>query len=91
MNYSLKSISLATLALVAFGASAETFPTKPISIVVPFAAGGPTDKVARDLAKALTATIPNSTVVVENVPGAGSTIGIAKVASAQADGSTRGG
>ena len=88
MNYSLKSISLATLALVAFGASAETFPTKPISIVVPFAAGGPTDKVARDLAKALTATIPNSTVVVENVPGAGSTIGIAKVASAQADGHT---
>jgi tripartite-type tricarboxylate transporter receptor subunit TctC len=49
---------------------------------VPFAAGGPTDKVARDLAEVLRKGLNNQTVVIENVGGAGGTLGAAKVAKA---------
>jgi tripartite-type tricarboxylate transporter receptor subunit TctC len=59
---------LATAALAAY-------PEKPITIVVPFAAGGPTDKVARDLAEVLRKKLNNQTVVIENVGGAGGTLG----------------
>jgi tripartite-type tricarboxylate transporter receptor subunit TctC len=55
---------------------------------VPFAAGGPTDKVARDFAEALRKPLGNATIVVENVGGAGGTLGAAKVAKAPADGHT---
>lgn len=58
----------------------------PITIVVPFNAGGPTDKVARDLAIAMQKQIPGSSFVVENVNGAGGTIGAAKVKNAKPDG-----
>ena len=79
---------LATAAL-ALAAHAQNFPgSKPISIVVPFAAGGPTDKVARDLGEAMRKTLPGSNFVVENVAGAGGTIGAAKVARANPDGHT---
>ena len=77
----------ATLALVSAGALAA-YPEKPITIVVPFAAGGPTDKVARDLAVVLGKNLNNQTVVVENVGGAGGTLGAAKVAKAAPDGYT---
>ena len=60
--------------------AAQAFPDKPITIVVPFAAGGPTDKVARDLAEALRKPLGNATIVIENVGGAGGTLGAAKVA-----------
>jgi tripartite-type tricarboxylate transporter receptor subunit TctC len=63
-------------------------PTSPVTIVVPFAAGGPTDKVARDLAEALRKGLNNQTVVIENVGGAGGTLGAAKVAKAAPDGYT---
>ena len=76
--------------LAAFGASAQAYPVKDknITIVVPFSAGGPTDRVARDLAEALRKPLGGATVVVENAAGAGSTIGAAKVARAQPDGYT---
>ena len=74
----------------AFSASAQTFPgSKPISFVVPFAAGGPTDRVARDLAEAMRKSMGGgANFVVENVNGAGGTIGANKVAKASPDGHT---
>jgi len=79
-------LALAALS-VATGALA-TYPEKPITIVVPFAAGGPTDKVARDLAEVLRKGLNNQTVVIENVGGAGGTLGAGKVAKANPDGYT---
>jgi tripartite-type tricarboxylate transporter receptor subunit TctC len=64
------------------------YPEKPVTIVVPFAAGGPTDKVARDLAEVLRKGLNNQTVVIENVGGAGGTLGAGKVAKAANDGYT---
>ena len=84
-------LALGTAAiLAAFGASAQTFPAagKSITIVVPFSAGGPTDRVARDLAEALRKPLGGATVVVDNAAGAGSTIGTAKAFRAPADGYT---
>jgi tripartite-type tricarboxylate transporter receptor subunit TctC len=72
-------------AIAATGASAQQFPTKPVTIVVPFAAGGPTDTVARAVGQAMEKSL-GTTVVVENKPGAGGTIGAADVARAQPDG-----
>jgi tripartite-type tricarboxylate transporter receptor subunit TctC len=80
------TLALASMALVA--GSAYAFPDKPITIVVPFAAGGPTDKVARDFAEALRKPLGNATIVVENVGGAGGTLGAARVAKAAPDGHT---
>jgi tripartite-type tricarboxylate transporter receptor subunit TctC len=90
MNPLLKTLTPVALAAVAtFGAHAADFPIKDkvVSIVVPFAAGGPTDRVARDLAEALRKPL-GATVVVENAAGAGGTIGANKVAKAQPDGHT---
>ena len=86
-------MSLAAVAaamLAATGAQAADFPTKdkPITIVVPFAAGGPTDRVARDLAEALRKPLGGVTVLVDNAAGAGSSIGSNKVAKAAPDGHT---
>jgi tripartite-type tricarboxylate transporter receptor subunit TctC len=64
------------------------YPEKPVTIVVPFAAGGPTDKVARDLSVVLSKHLNNQTVVIENVGGAGGTLGAARVAKAAPDGYT---
>ena len=64
------------------------YPEKPVTIVVPFAAGGPTDKVARDFAEAVRKPLGGATVVVENVGGAGGTLGAGKVAKAAPDGYT---
>jgi len=77
----------ATLALGSSLAAAQGYPTKPVTLVVPFAAGGPTDIVARTLAAAMTKTLGQS-VVVENKTGAGGTIAPAYVAKAAPDGYT---
>ncbi len=83
------SLSLVALAVVSHNVQAAEFPVKdkPVTIVVPFVAGGPTDRVARDLAEAMRKPL-GTTVVVENVAGAGGTIGANKVAKAANDGHT---
>lgn len=83
----MKKLLLASLIAAAAGA-ALAFPDKPVTVVVPFAAGGPTDKVARDLAEVMRKHLNNQTVVIENVGGAGGTLGAAKVAKASPDGYT---
>ena len=84
----MKRFLLATVAtLVATSAFAE-YPEKPVTIVVPFAAGGPTDKVARDLAEALRKPLGGQSIIIENVGGAGGTLGAARVAKAANDGYT---
>lgn len=77
------AVSFAVAATGAFAA----YPDKPISVVVPFAAGGPTDVVARSLAQAMGTQMKGS-MIVENVGGAGGTIGAGKVARASGDGYT---
>jgi tripartite-type tricarboxylate transporter receptor subunit TctC len=79
-------LAAAALSLVA---QAQNFPgTKPITFVVPFAAGGPTDRVARDLAEAMRAPLGGAVILVDNAAGAGGSIGANKVAKAAPDGHT---
>ncbi|HQR97864.1 MULTISPECIES: tripartite tricarboxylate transporter substrate-binding protein [unclassified Polaromonas] len=85
----MKRLLVLAAAATALFANAQTYPgSKPVAIVVPFAAGGPTDRVARDLAEAMRKNMPGSNFVVENVNGAGGTIGATKVAKANPDGHT---
>ena len=84
-------ITLAASLGLSFGlmsAAQAAYPEKPVTIVVPFAAGGPTDKVARDLAEVMRKHLNNQSVIIENVGGAGGTLGAAKVAKAAPDGYT---
>ena len=74
-------------ALVALGAQAQGYPTRPVKIIVPFGPGGFTDVVARILQSQLGAAL-GQPIVIENKPGAGSTIGTAEVAKAKPDGYT---
>jgi tripartite-type tricarboxylate transporter receptor subunit TctC len=84
----MKAPLLAIAALATATATLAEYPDKPINIVVPFAAGGPTDKVARDFAEAIRKPLGGATIVVENVAGAGGTLGAGKVARAAPDGYT---
>jgi tripartite-type tricarboxylate transporter receptor subunit TctC len=77
----------AALALVTTCAAAQSFPEKPIRLIAPFPAGGPTDTSARIVAQGLSARI-GQPVVVENQAGAGGTIGARQVATANPDGYT---
>ena len=79
---------LALAALAIAGSAFAEYPDKPVTIVVPFAAGGPTDKVARDLAEAMRKPLGGQSIVVDNVGGAGGTLGATKVARASNDGYT---
>jgi tripartite-type tricarboxylate transporter receptor subunit TctC len=83
-----KIFALALTAAVSVSVFAQEFPAKPITIVVPFAAGGPTDLVARQLAEAMRKPLGGVSIVVENAAGAGGTIGATKVARAAPDGHT---
>jgi tripartite-type tricarboxylate transporter receptor subunit TctC len=73
--------------LLATAASAQNYPDHPVTVVVPFAAGGPTDTVARLISEPMTASLGQQ-VIVENVGGAGGTLGAARVAKAEPDGYT---
>lgn len=86
----MKRLLVLAVAATALLANAQTFPgAKPVTLVVPFSAGGPTDRVARDLAEAMRKSMGGgANFVVENVNGAGGTIGATKVAKAAPDGHT---
>ena len=82
------STSLVWLALAASGAThAADYPNKTITMIVPFAAGGPTDTIARLLAQSMGTNLKQQ-IIVENVGGAGGTLGAARVARATPDGYT---
>jgi len=81
------SIAAGALLLSNSAVAQKDWPTKSISLIVPFAAGGPTDSVARLIAVPMGQAL-GQTVVVENVPGAGGTIASTKVARAAPDGYT---
>ena len=83
----MKPLLASALALLATSAFAE-YPEKTVTIVIPFAAGGPTDKVGRDFAEAVRKPLGGQAVVIDNVAGAGGTLGTAKVARAAPDGYT---
>ena len=80
-------LSVAVVLLWSFVAAAQSYPTKPITIVVPFAAGGPTDTVTRVVGQQMSKSL-GQTVLVENVGGVGGNLGNEKVAKAQPDGYT---
>ncbi len=73
--------------ITASPAAAQSFPTRPITIVVPYPAGGPTDTIARLLGERMRASL-GQTVIVENVAGAGGNIGVGRVVRAPGDGYT---
>jgi tripartite-type tricarboxylate transporter receptor subunit TctC len=73
--------------LLPLAAHAQTYPSRPITVIVPFPAGGPSDVITRIVAEHMGKTL-GQTMVIENVAGAGGTIGSARVAAARADGHT---
>jgi tripartite-type tricarboxylate transporter receptor subunit TctC len=87
MQFKHTIITLVGLAAAAFAHAQANWPSRPITLVVPFAAGGPTDVVARTLAASMTKTL-GQTVVVENKLGAGGTVAASYVAKAAPDGYT---
>src|SRR3954467_6181671 len=80
-------LAIIPIILVAVPTSAQNYPNKVITVVVPFTAGGPTDTVARLISAPMSKSL-NTQVIVENVGGAGGTIGAARVAKAPPDGYT---
>ena len=89
MTLQLRCVLVALLAGVAGAgtAAAQSYPSRPITVIVPFPAGGPTDTVARIMGDHMRSTLGQS-VIIENVTGAGSTIGTGRVAAAAPDGYT---
>jgi tripartite-type tricarboxylate transporter receptor subunit TctC len=85
----LKTLLVAFACAIAFGAGstvkAQTYPSKPITIVVPFSAGGPTDTLARIMGERMRKTL-GQPLLVDNTTGAGGSIGVAKVVRAAPDG-----
>ena len=77
----------AAVTLYSFAANAQSYPERTITVVVPFAAGGPTDTVTRLVAEAMSKDLGQQ-VIVENVGGAGGTLGAGRVANADPDGYT---
>jgi tripartite-type tricarboxylate transporter receptor subunit TctC len=85
MKFFQKVLLLALLLLSTLPAFGQEYPTRPITLVVPFSAGGPGDVIARLLGTSMSATLKQP-IVVENVVGAGGTIGTNRVAKAAPDG-----
>ena len=85
-----KLLLAAAVASIAAGigdAAAQTYPSRPITVIVPFPAGGPTDTTARVITEGMRAAL-GQTLVIENVGGGGSTIGVARTVRASPDGYT---
>jgi len=80
-------IAIATTIGLARSAAADSYPSRPITMIVPFAAGGPTDVIARILAQRMSESL-GQTIVVENVTGAAGTIATGRAVHAQPDGYT---
>jgi tripartite-type tricarboxylate transporter receptor subunit TctC len=85
----MRRIALAALIsiLIFAGARADNYPSHPITIIVPFAAGGPSDAMARILAERMKVTL-GETLLIENVTGAGGSIGVGRAARSPPDGYT---
>lgn len=83
----LRTVAGIALMTGAMAHAQSDYPTKSVTMIVPFAAGGPTDTVARLIAQSMSKTLKQQ-VIVENVGGAGGTIGAARVAKAAPDGYT---
>ena len=83
----MRRILAAALVALPLVASAQAYPERPISLVVPFAAGGATDALARHFAERMARGAKQS-IIVENIAGAGGTVGAARVAKARPDGYT---
>jgi len=83
----MRFILVLALLLLPLGAAAQNWPDKPVRIVVPFSAGGPTDIFARTLANKLSEAA-GAKFYIENLPGAGGNVGTAAVAKASPDGSS---
>ncbi|TIL75305.1 MAG: tripartite tricarboxylate transporter substrate binding protein BugD [Mesorhizobium sp.] len=81
------ALAAAAVTLYSFAAGAQTYPERTITVVVPFSAGGPTDTVTRLVAEAMSKDLGQQ-IIVENVGGAGGTLGAGRVASAEPDGYT---
>ncbi len=86
-NAVLGMTAVAAVSLFSLSATAQTYPDRTITMVVPFAAGGPTDTVARLVAESMSKDLGQQ-IVVENVGGAGGTLGAGRVAQADPDGYT---
>jgi tripartite-type tricarboxylate transporter receptor subunit TctC len=87
MKFRVAAIALAALIASVATGGAQPYPSKPITMIVPFAAGGPTDALARVLADRMRVTL-GETILVENVTGAGGTIGVTRAVKAAPDGYT---
>jgi len=85
--YRLMIVGSGVAACAAGAARADDFPTKPIRMIVPFSAGGPTDAMARDLAQRMSNDL-GQTIIVDNRPGAGGNIGAEVAAKSAPDGYT---
>ncbi|MFZ4809371.1 MAG: tripartite tricarboxylate transporter substrate-binding protein [Hyphomicrobiaceae bacterium] len=82
-------LAIGAIGALSLPAHAQTYPNKPITVIVPFAAGGPTDVVTRLIGEHMSRTLGQQ-IVVENVGGAGGTTGMTRVAQATPDGYTIG-
>jgi tripartite-type tricarboxylate transporter receptor subunit TctC len=89
MEHVMRRMFLAVVAVLAFGSAAiaQNFPSHPITIIVPFSAGGPSDAMARILAERMKVTL-GETLLIENVTGAGGSLGVGRAVRSPPDGYT---
>jgi tripartite-type tricarboxylate transporter receptor subunit TctC len=90
-SFQMKKLMLLATIVAAVGwteaAGAQTWPSRPVTMIVPFAAGGPTDSLARTLAERMRVPLGHA-IVIENVTDVGGSTGVGKVAQAAPDGHT---
>src|ERR1700681_2646604 len=91
MESAMRRVILAVLAMLAFGSAAvaENYPSHPITVIVPFSAGGPSDAMMRILAERMKLTL-GETILIENVTGAGGSLGVGRTVRSAPDGYTIG-